>query len=312
MTSFFLAFFLACAPRYHAMDPLPPAQLAAPLPIQQISVDGTQLAYIDSGGPGMPVLLVHGLGSHMDFWHHQVPTLAAEHRVIALDLPGFGASSRTDAPYTPPWYADQISAFLSALQVERVQVVGHSLGGQVALTLALRHPHKVHSLVLAAPAGFERFTPGEAELIRHHWHERRALQTTEVGVRTAFTQLAFGRIDAHVEALIEARVRMGAHPDFAGTSVAVSRAIAGMLDHPVYDRLHTIDQPTLVLFGTADRMIPNPMLHGGRARAVATAGTAQMPQAELVMVPGAGHTVHHDAPEAFAAAVLPFLRQAAR
>ncbi len=297
----------ACAPRYHHAPPLAPEQLWAPLPMHPVEVDGMRIATLDSGGSGPPVVLIHGLSSYTGFWEHQVPHLARTHRVLALDLPGFGASDRPDAPYTPPWYAEVVHRWMGAMGVDHAVIVGHSMGGQVALTLALEHPEAVDALVLSAPAGFEAFTPGEAALLRQTWHEERALHTPETGVRQAMLGAVFNVHDDGVERLIEERVRLGRHPAFAGTSVAVSRSIAGMLDHPVRERLGEIAVPTLIVYGTHDRMIPNPVLHGGRTRAVAEAGQRAIPGAELEMIPGAGHTVHHDAPEAFNAAVDRFL-----
>lgn len=296
-----------CAARYAHLPPIGPEELWTPLPLRHVDVGGVDVAYVDSGGEGPPVVLVHGLSSSVGFWEHQVPTLARTHRVLALDLPGYGASGRPDAPYTPPWYAGVVAGFMDALGVPSAVLVGHSMGGQVALTLALDEPDRVDALVLSAPAGFERFGPGAAAFMKSYWHEGRALEATEEELRYTFTNLVFGRVDDGVERLLQERVRMRGTPAFAGTSVAVSRSIAGMLDFPVADRLGEIRVPTLIVFGTDDRMIPNPVFTGGRTRSVAEAGHAAIAGSTLVMIPGAGHTVHHDAPEAFDAAVQQFL-----
>lgn len=299
---------LACAPRYAPLGPLAPDQLQAPLPVRHVQVMGMDLAYIDSGGPGAPLVLIHGLSSYMGFWEYQVEALAGTHRVLALDLPGYGQSSRPDAPYTMAWYAEVVSQWMSAVDAPRATVVGHSMGGQIAMTLALDHPERVERLVLSAPAGFERFEPGAADFMKDWWTESRALGASEEEVRANFVTMVFNRVDPGVERLIEERVRLGQHPAFRGTSVAVSRSIAGMVDGPVWDRLPAITVPTLVVFGTDDRMIPNPVFTGGRTRTIAEAGVARLPDAKLVLIPGAGHTVHHDAPAAFNEALLEFVR----
>jgi pimeloyl-ACP methyl ester carboxylesterase len=79
------------------------------------------------------------------------------------------------------------------------------------------------------------------------------------------------------------------------------------VDHPVRDRLGTLQVPTLIVFGTSDRMIPNPILHGGRTEDVARDAERLIPGVTVVRVPGAGHTVQHDDPAAFHAAADPFL-----
>lgn len=305
---------VGCTVKYADLGPLAPEQLWTPLPVQHVEVEGIEVAWIDSGAPprgsgGPPVVLVHGLSSYMGFWEHQVPALAREHRVLALDLPGYGASARPDAPYTPPWYAELLSRWMDTVGLEEAVIVGHSMGGQIAITLALTHPDQVDRLVLSAPAGLETFSPGTARFMKGYWHEARATEAREHELRTVFTQAVFNRTDEGVERLLQERVRLGQHPAFQGTSVAVSRSIAGMVDHPVAHRLGELRVPTLLVFGTADHMIPNPIFTGGTTRRIAEQGRDAIPGAELVLLPGAGHTVHHDAPEAFNEAVLSFLRR---
>jgi pimeloyl-ACP methyl ester carboxylesterase len=303
---------VACAPKYSDLAPLPVADLQVPLPVKHIEIDGIDVAYVDSGGDGPPIVFVHGLSSYMGFWEYQLPHFAQGHRVLALDLPGYGASARPDAAFTPPWYADFVADWMDVVAAPRAIVVGHSLGGQIALTLALNHPERVSSLVLSAPAGFERFDAGAIAWMKAYWTEDRALGTSETEIRATMTRAVFNHTDAGVERLIEERVRMAKTPEFRGTAVAVSRSIAGMLDFPVRARLGEIRVPTLIIYGTDDRMIPNPVFNGGRTRTIAEAGRDAIPGAELVMIPGAGHTVHHDAPEAWNTAVDEFLAAGAR
>jgi pimeloyl-ACP methyl ester carboxylesterase len=304
-----LLFSLAAAsPRYADRGPIEPEALWSPLPRQHVTVEGVDIAYIDSGGSGPPIVFIHGLSSYSSFWEYQIPAFTATHRVLALDLPGYGASGRPDAPCTPPWYAHVVSAWLDRVGVEHATIVGHSMGGQIALTLALNEPLRVDKLVLSAPAGLETFGAGAARFMKEFWTERRAMATTEEQVRANFVTQVFNRRDAGVERLIEERVRLGLSPSFAGTSVAVARSVAGMVDYPVYDRLWELSMPTLVVFGTADRMIPNPIFTGGSTRSIARIAEERIRDAKVVLIPGAGHTVHHDAPEAFNRALEEFLR----
>ncbi len=304
-----LGILTGCAPRYAALPPIEPAALWTPLPVQHIDVGGVDIAYVDSDptSAAVPLVFIHGLSSSIGFWEHQLPRFATDRRVLALDLPGYGASGRPDAAYTPPWFAQVIADWLAALHVDRAVLIGHSMGGQIALTFALRHPEQVEALVLSAPAGLERFTPGAASWLKGYWHEGRALLATEDELRAVFTTVVFSRPDAGVERLLEERVRMRDTAAFAGTSVAVSRSIAGMLDHPVSDRLGDVTARTLVVFGADDRMIPNPVLTGGSTRSIARAGVAAMPRATLAIIDGAGHTVHHDAPAEFNRLLAEFL-----
>lgn len=305
---------------YSHLPAMTPAEIWTPLPVQHVTIQGVDVAYVDSGGDGPPLVLVHGLSSYLSFWEHQIPALARDHRVIALDLPGYGQSGRVDPDqdawtkpaYTPPWYAGIVADLMGAVGAPQAVVVGHSMGGQIAMTLALDHPERVRALVLAGAAGFETFGPGEAAWMKGYWTADRALRTSEIESRAAFTQLVFNRTDDGVERLLQERVRLGKDPSFAGTSVAVSRSIAGMVDWPVASRLSEIRVPTLIVYGSDDRMIPNPVFTGGRTAAIARKGHAAIAGSELVMIPGAGHTVHHDAPEAFNDAVAAFLARLPR
>jgi len=300
---------LACAPRYASLGPIRPNDLWSPLPLRHMTLGDLDIAYVDSDPTSdeAPIVFIHGLSSYIGFWEHQLPHFARDHRVLALDLPGYGASGRPDAPLTPPWYAGVVADWLDALSVDRAVIVGHSMGGQIALTLALERPERVELLALSAPAGLETFGAGAAAWMKGYWTEARALDATELELRATFTRVVFNRPDEGVERLLEERVRMTDTPEFAGTSVAVSRSIAGMVDHPVAHRLGEISAPTLLVFGADDRMIPNPVLTGGSTRAVAEAGAAAIPDARLELIPGAGHTVHHDDPEAFNRALSAFL-----
>ncbi len=307
-----LATMFGCFPKYAELGPIAPDELWSPLPIQHIEVNGIDVAYVDSdpGSTEAPLVLIHGLSSYVGFWEHQIPFFAQNRRVLALDLPGYGASGRPDVSYTPPWYADLIADWMRAIEVSHSDVMGHSMGGQIALTLALEHPERVDRLILAAPAGFETFGPGPAEVIKSYWTEDRALHTTEQESRMTFTTAVFNKLDAGVERLLKERVRLGQHSSFEGTSVAVSRSVRGMIDHPVFERLGEIKHQTLVIYGTEDRMIPNPFFTSGHTQTTAERGVDAMTHARLVMLDGAGHTVYHDAPKLFNEAVRSFLGDA--
>lgn len=302
-----LGLTIACTPRYHAAPPLDPAELWTPLPVQHVVVDGVDIAWSDSGGEGPPIVLVHGLSSYMGFWERNVAPLTETHRVLLLDLPGYGMSGRPDAPYTPPWYADTIVAWMQTIGLDKATFMGHSMGGQISLTLALEHPERVERLVLAAPAGIERYAEGHGEWLKDFWTEDRALGSDEQAIRANFLVYNFTSRDDSVERLIEERVRMRTTPAFRGTSVAVARSIAGMIDHPVYDRLGQVAVPTLVVYGTRDRLIPNRIFNGGTPASVGRQAKKAIPRSELVMIPGAGHMVHYDAADRFNAAVRDFL-----
>jgi 4,5:9,10-diseco-3-hydroxy-5,9,17-trioxoandrosta-1(10),2-diene-4-oate hydrolase len=119
-------------------------------------LDGLQLHYLEEGR-GPATALIHGLGGFAESWRHNMPELARHGRVIAFDLPGSGRSGKPRRAYTLEFLAQALDRLLHALGVDRVHLVGHSLGGAVAARYALDHPGRVERLALlgAAVPGFD-------------------------------------------------------------------------------------------------------------------------------------------------------------
>jgi pyruvate dehydrogenase E2 component (dihydrolipoamide acetyltransferase) len=121
---------------------------------REILVGGRRLRYLDLGqGDGVPVLLVHGFGADLNTWMFTQPALAAARRTVALDLPGHGGSAKDVGAGDPESLTDVVEGAIGALGIEPVHLVGHSMGGAVAASLALRRPERVASLTLIASAG---------------------------------------------------------------------------------------------------------------------------------------------------------------
>ncbi|HET8577805.1 MAG TPA: alpha/beta fold hydrolase [Methylomirabilota bacterium] len=114
------------------------------------AVDGLEL-YYTSTGSGPPTLLIHGLGAFAESWRHTIAALAPHATVIALDLPGFGQSAKPRRDYGLPFFAEAVNRLLDALGIERVHLVGHSLGGGVAVAFATANPSRVDRLALLSP-----------------------------------------------------------------------------------------------------------------------------------------------------------------
>ncbi len=128
---------------------------------RSVVVDGVKLRYVDTGGEGVPLFFCSGIGGSLEFWSRQLEALAASHRLIAWDYPGHGLSDMGRQPYDPERYAACALGVLDALGLERVIVVGNSLGGTIALRLSRLAPERISGLVLVAPAmmGPEVFLP---------------------------------------------------------------------------------------------------------------------------------------------------------
>jgi len=122
------------------------------LRIHDVRLPGRRVSTLTMGA-GPDVLLIHGLGGAKSSFFDTAAALSRDYRVHALDLPGFGSSSKpATAPYTARWFAETVRDTMDALGISRAHVAGNSMGGRVAIELGLRHPERVAALALLAPA----------------------------------------------------------------------------------------------------------------------------------------------------------------
>lgn len=228
------------------------------------------------GGEGPPVILLHGLSGSSRWWKRNAPALAARHRVIAPDVIGFG---RTRCPGRMPSIAelaDVLAGWMEEVEIERAHVIGHSMGGQLAVHLAARHPERVARLVLVDSAGIPRPRP-----------------------------LAPGALARFALGLAPPR-RWGDPvflPVIAGDALVagprvILQAVGRILRDDVRPLLSRIVAPTLIVWGEHDRVIP--LEHGEELR-------EEIAGSRLLVVPQAAHNPMVDHPGAFNTAVLDFL-----
>lgn len=271
--------------------------LEYPFPTKKITLSGgIQIAYADEGTGAQTILFIHGLGSYLPAWKKNVEALRNQYRCIAIDLPGYGKSSKGKYPGSMPFYAGLIAEMIDSLGLDNLTLAGHSMGGQIAITCALAFPNKVDGLILVAPAGFETFTKGQKQWFRE--------VITADGVRLTpveaiKTNLAYNFYDLPEDAefMIHDRIAMRDASDFNWYCYIIPQNVQGMVDDPVYDFLPEIKQPTLVLFGENDNLIPNRFLNGGPTRTYAEDGASRIPGARLELIPKAGHFVQFERAE---------------
>ncbi|MBK6921341.1 MAG: alpha/beta hydrolase [Deltaproteobacteria bacterium] len=282
------------------------AQIKYPVDTTTVAVGTAKIAVHDTGKGERTLVLIHGLGSSMPAWQRNIDALAQRYRVVAIDLPGYGKSTKGNYAYSMAFFAQAVRGVVRELQLGRVTLVGHSMGGQIAMTYALDYPEDVEALVLTSPAGLEAFEDGEARWLAGTVTPEFTCAADAEAVWLRHTQ-NFHRTPKAAEFMVRDRLAVVGGPDFQAYCMAVSRSVAGMIDGPVLHRLHDLDLPTLVLFGNDDGLIPNPFLHGGSTERLAKKAVAQMPDAELVMLEKAGHMAQFEAAEQWNQAVLRFL-----
>jgi pimeloyl-ACP methyl ester carboxylesterase len=290
---------------------------AAPLPFNQLDYGVTtrtsdsapRIAYTDTGNGPETIVLIHGLATNAGYFRYNVPALARHYRVIAVDLPGYGRSDKSkEFPYTLTFYAASVARLIEELGIQPAIVGGHSMGGQIAMILALQRPELVSRLVLIDPAGIESFRAGEGEWLRNALTIKGITDVPEDGIRRNLSQ-NFNEWRAEWEWMVEERVRLAKAPEFAQFANAVVKSVGAMLDEPTSDRLGDIHQPVLIVYGEQDGLIPNPYLHPGRAAGVFEPAAAKFPNARVVAIPGAGHMSHVEQPARVNASIIRFLEQ---
>jgi pimeloyl-ACP methyl ester carboxylesterase len=263
--------------------------------------------YYEEHGTGDPLLLIMGLAADSTAWMFQVPEFSQHYRTIVFDNRGVGRSAKPPGPYTIHEMADDAAGLLDVLHVARAHVVGVSMGGMIAQELALRHPERVHGLVLACTypepdADIERNRRFSVERLGGSVSADGEVQIDLKAVNPMdFLQhllpLVFNQefIAKELPKLIQ--VFSGAL-QYGFSMEAILGQVAAVMSHKATDRLGKIAAPTLVITGDADRLIPP-------ANSDVLAGS--IPGAKLVKIPGGSHGFNFETPEVFNRAVLDFL-----
>ncbi len=247
---------------------------------------GVRLHVLDSGGEGVPLVMIHGFSLDLRMWDPQLPALAGR-RVIRYDLRGFGRSS-LPTPGETYAHADDLIALLDRLDVGRADLVGLSLGGAIAIDTAMLYPERVRRLVLidSALAGYP-WTAGDGP----------DFATWEIGKQQGIAAArARWMNDPLFTPEVAARVR-NMVDDYSGWHWANDNPTR--VNQPTAnDRLADVRAPALVMVGEKDL----PDFHR-----IARRCTAEMPDARLMIVPGAGHLASLEAPDVVNAALVDFL-----
>jgi pimeloyl-ACP methyl ester carboxylesterase len=255
-----------------------------------IDLDGARLYYYAAGtrGAGEPVVFVHGFATSGHLWSDVVSLMPGGHRLVVLDLLGYGRSDPPAArPLTLQAHAQRIVALLDALGVASACVVGHGVGGGVAQSLALHWPARVARLALVSSIGFGGWATRDVVLARATLPITRRLPPAWL-LSMVRTELERGSADPlRASHSIDKYLRPFAASDGRDALVRHIRALDARETAGLAARLHEISCPTAVVWGGQDPFLPTAL---GRRLADA------IPGATLEVVPGARHFLPEDAP----------------
>jgi pimeloyl-ACP methyl ester carboxylesterase len=266
----------------------------------RVDVLGTTLHVRDDGPKNAPALLfLHGFGASLHTWEPWAQALAGDFRVLRVDLPGHGLSPPDPSDdYTDARSLQLLLALLDGLGVQRVSVIGNSMGGRIAWTMAARHADRVDRLVLIAPDGFA--SPGYFEYGKppevSAW-----LQLMRVALPRPLLRMSLA--PAYVDPAALTDERLDRYHDLlrapGARAAMLQRMRQTVLTDPV-PLLKTVQAPTLLLWGEQDQMIPATNAADYRAA---------LPHSTLVTLPGLGHLPHEEDPVRALVPVRAFLQR---
>jgi pimeloyl-ACP methyl ester carboxylesterase len=258
------------------------------------------LLALDDVGRGDSLILLHGIATDRHIWDLVVPELASERRVVTLDLPGFGGSAPVGEDFDLKHVAERIVHGLTGRGIHGpLDLVGHSLGGGIAITLAANHPRLVRRLVLVAPAGLRPFPATVSNVLVAAADAVLAARRGAVSL----TDVWWGR-----KLLLSLTAADGAElpPTLARQLVEASAtaqrtpaALATITSADLRPTLAKLSMPLGVIWGELDRTVP--------IRALDEVVKAR-PDARITRIPDVGHVPMVESPELFVAALRPLIQ----
>lgn len=270
-----------------------------------ISLNGSKIAYHDSGAghsetaAEKPVLFfVHGLGLNHLFWKYAVQHLQAGYRCIAIDLPGHGESWEARGNFSMSFYASTLRSFIEEMKLKDITLIGHSMGGQISVIAALQLQAVIDKLILVCPAGIEKFTEEEGAKIIAGAEFLYKSQGDISQIVNTYAQ-HFSMHAERVRELADDHILQSTERAALFNEMVIA-SVKGMLNEPVSAFLPHLHQPTLVIYGEKDLLIPNRWVHPTMTIFdVEELAKKKIVHARTKMVPLCGHYLPFEQPAVF-------------
>jgi pimeloyl-ACP methyl ester carboxylesterase len=255
-----------------------------------------QTVEISSGGTGTPIVMLHPWGASLRIWHAIAPKLAAERRVILLDLPAHGRSSHPPGRYPPKRLAGAVLDVMDRLGVPRAIVAGNSLGGATAIAVAELAPDRVAGLVLIGAPGGQPIPEPIRRIVRSFTSPMHLSSVSYGAIRFSWRFTAGGEPEI-ANPVIDDILKIRGAPDWAQRSIALSSALEEVAGYE--PKLEQILIRTLVVHGDDDLVVP---LSSSEAL------SKRLPNAELKVLEDCGHCPEMDCPAELEASIDAFAR----
>lgn len=211
-------------------------------------------------GDGSPVVFIHGLGSYIPAWNKNLLPLSKHFRCIAIDLPGYGKSSKSLHPGTMYYYAEVVIKLMDKLGINKFNICGHSMGGVIAFKLAIEFPERVDKLFLSAPGGAETYSEDEKLLVENFISTERMINNDDKQIRNN-VMVNFHHFPLDAQFMISDRIAIRKAGEFPLHAEIIARSASGVINSDVPFRLSGVKSKTMIIFGDNDKMIPNRFVH---------------------------------------------------
>ena len=270
---------------------------------QYINVKGIKTRYWTAGDKGPILLLIHCFGASVEIWQHNIEPLAKFYRVYAIDLVGFGRTDKHEGTYTPPLMVQFIDDAMTALNLEKVTLIGLSMGGGLSILYTLRFPHKVDKLVLIDSAGLgkeiifsirlislpflgELFTKPSRKMA-YLFFKPTVLDSNQL--KGQFTDIYYELFSLPGAQMAMLKVLRSGCTFFGLKKNVLNETMMN---------LHRITSPTLIIWGKQDVMLPLKQAYYAKEK---------IPDSKLHIVEQCGHMPNFEKPDEFNQVVLDFL-----
>ncbi len=268
-----------------------------------VEVDSITTRYWELGQEGPKVLLLHGIGGFAENWRHNIEAFARNFHLYVVDIPGFGKSDKPQVSYTFDFFSRFVLRLMQKLQIDRSILIGHSMGGGIALRIAIDAPEKAVKLVLVSSAGLGKEISSIFKMMSLPLFGKLMTKPSREHTEKLFNRLVYDK-SILSEEMIDLAYRMSSSPGARRAFLKTARRNVNLLGarpaeiDPIRNNLRSIKAPTLLFWGKQDRILP--VKHAYFA-------DKKIPHSELVVFDRCGHTAMVERADEFNSRTIDFL-----